>query len=165
MLAVFCKDLRIFVRDRWAVLFAVLVPVLVVTIIAEALFHSDGGPRLLVPVVNEDGGPVASTFMKLLAEHADVREVSRAEAERLVRDANKAAAAITFPPQLSKQYLQGHSTEIELLTDPAAGSDLEAIKVLGAGESTKWILPMELAELTRPVADAMRVARETGGKG
>ena len=42
---------------------------------------------------------------------------------------------------------------------------LEAIKVLGAGESTKWILPMELAELTRPVADAMRVARETGGKG
>jgi ABC-type Na+ efflux pump permease subunit len=130
MLAVFRKDLRIFVRDRWALLFAVLVPVLVVTIIAEALFHSDGGPRLLVPVVNEDGGPVASTFMKLLAEHADVREVSRAEAERLVRDANKAAAAITFPPQLSKQYLQGHSTEIELLTDPAAGSDLEAIKVL-----------------------------------
>ena len=130
MLAVFRKDLRIFMRDRWALLFAVLVPVLVVTIIAEALFHSDGGPRLLVPVVNEDGGPVASTFMKLLGEHADVRQVSRAEAERLVRDANKAAAAITFPPQLSKQYLQGRSTEIELLTDPAAGSDLEAIKVL-----------------------------------
>src|SRR5439155_1025543 len=59
-----------------------------------------------------------------------VGQVSRAEAERLVRDANKAAAAITFPPELSKQYLQGRSTEIELLTDPAAGSDLEAIKVL-----------------------------------
>jgi ABC-type multidrug transport system permease subunit len=130
MLAVFRKDLRIFVRDRWAMLFAILVPVLVVTIIAEALFHSDSGPRLLVPVVNEDGGPVASTFMKLLGEHAEVREVSRAEAVHLVRDVNRAAAAIAFPPQLSKQYLQGRSTEIELLTDPAAGSDLEAIKVL-----------------------------------
>ena len=130
MRAVFRKDLRIFVRDRWALLFTVAVPMLVVTIIAEALFHSDSGPRLLVPVVNEDGGPVASTFMKLLGEHANVREVSRAEAERLVRDVNQAAAAIVFPPQLSKQYLQGRSSQIELLTDPAAGSDLEAIKVL-----------------------------------
>src|SRR5439155_27341713 len=107
MLAVFRKDLRIFVRDRWALVFAVLVPVLVVTSVAGALFKSDSGPRLLVPVVNEDGGPVASTFMKLLGEHADVREVSRADAERLVRDVNQAAAAIVFPPQLSKQYLQG----------------------------------------------------------
>jgi len=130
MRAVFRKDLRIFLRDRWAVLFTVLVPMLVVTIIAEALFHSDSGPHLLVPVVNEDGGPVASTFMKLLGEHANVREVSRAEAERLVRDVNQAAAAIVFPPQLSKQYLQGRSSQIELLTDPAAGSDLETVKVL-----------------------------------
>jgi len=129
MLAVLRKDLRIFVRDRWALIFSVLVPIVVVTIIAEALFHSDSGPRPLVPVVNEDGGPVATTFMKLLDEHAQVREVSRAEAERLVRDENEAAAAIVFPPQLSKQYLQGRSTEIELLTDPAAGSDLEAVKV------------------------------------
>ena len=130
MLAVFCKDLRIFMRDRWALLFAIAVPVLVVTLIAEALFHSDSGPRLLVPVVNEDGGPVASTFMKLLGEHADVREMTRAQATRLVRDENKAAAAIVFPPQLSKQYLQGRSTEIQLLTDPAEGGHLEAVKVL-----------------------------------
>src|SRR5437867_8863303 len=128
MFAVFRKDLRIFMRDRWALLFAIAVPVLVVTIIAEALFKSDSGPRLLVPVVNEDGGPVASTFMKLLGGHADVREVSRGEAERLVRDVNQAAAAIVFPPQLSKQYLQGRSSEIELFTDPAAGSDLETVK-------------------------------------
>ena len=80
MLAVFRKDLRIFMRDRWALLFAVLVPVLVVTIIAEALFHSDGGPRLLVPVVNEDGGPVASTFMKLLALRDVLRDFLDTEA-------------------------------------------------------------------------------------
>jgi len=127
--AIFKKDLRIFVRDRWAVLFSVLVPIVVVTIIAEALFHADTGPQLLVPVVNEDQGPVASTFIKLLREHANVAEMSRADAERLVRDENKAPAAIVFPPHLSKQYLQGKSTEIELLTDPAARSDVEAVKV------------------------------------
>ena len=129
MFAIFKKDLRIFVRDRWAVLFSVLVPIVVVTIIATALFHSDTGPQLMVPVVNEDQGPVASTFIKLLREHADVQEMSRADAESLVRDENKAPAAIVFPPHLSKQYLQGKPTEIELLTDPAARSEVEAVKV------------------------------------
>src|SRR6185436_12599085 len=120
----------LFFRDRSALLLSLLMPVLVITVIAQALFHDDSGPRLLVPVVDEDGGPVASTFTKLLAEHADVRAVSRGEAERLVRDANDAAAAIVLPAQLSKRYLQGRPSEIELLTDPAAGSDVEAVKVL-----------------------------------
>jgi ABC-type multidrug transport system permease subunit len=154
MLAVFRKDLRIFVRDRWALLFSVLVPVVVVTIIAEALFHSDSGPKLLVPVVNEDGGPVASTFMKLLGEHADVREVSRADAERLVRDENEAAAAIVFPAHLSKQYLQGRSTEIELLTDPAAGSDLETVKVL------LLLMDKDAAALADPFAEEKITLKE-----
>ena len=52
MRAVFRKDLRIFVRDRWALLFTVLVPMLVVTIIAEALFHSDSGRLYASPPVN-----------------------------------------------------------------------------------------------------------------
>ena len=94
MLAVFRKDIRLFLRDRSALLVSLLMPVLVITVIAQALFHDDSGPRLLVPVVNEDGGPVAGTFVKLLAEHAIVRQVTRPEAERLVRDANDAPAAI-----------------------------------------------------------------------
>ena len=121
MLAVFRKDLRIFLRDRSALVFSLLMPILVITVIAEGLFHGDGGPKLLVPVVNEDGGPVAGTFLKLLGEHADVREMSRAEAEHLVRDKHEAPAAIVFPPKLSKQYLQGRSSEILLLTDPGVG--------------------------------------------
>ena len=36
---------------------------------------------------------------------------------------------------------------------------LDAIKALGAGDSTKWVIPMELAELTRPITDAMRGSR------
>src|SRR5262245_26399511 len=105
MLAVLKKDLRLFLRDRSALVFAVLMPVFVITVVAQALARDAGAPRPLVPVVNEDGGPVASTFVKLLGEHADVREVPLAEAQRLVRDANEAAAAIVFPSSLSKQYL------------------------------------------------------------
>ena len=107
MLAVFRKDLRIFLRDRSALVFSLLMPILVITVIAEGLFHDDDGPQLLVPVVNQDGGPVASTFIKLLEKHADVRPMSRAEAEHLVRDKHDAATAIVFPPQLSEQYHQG----------------------------------------------------------
>ena len=129
MLAVFRKEIRIVLRDRTALVFSLLVPIVVITIIASALFHSGDG-NLLVPVVNDDGGPVASTFIKLLSEHAEVREVSQAEAEYLVRDANRAPAAMIFPAGMSKRYLQGSQSEILLLTDPASGTDLQAVKIM-----------------------------------
>jgi ABC-2 type transport system permease protein len=154
MLAVFRKDLRIFFRDRSALVFSLLMPILVITVIAQGLFHGEEGPRLLVPVVNEDGGPVAGTFLKLLGEHADVRSMSRAEAEHLVRDTHEAAAAIIFPPQLSKQYLQGRSSEILLLTDPAAGSDLQGVKVL------LLLMGKEAAALADPFAEEKISLRE-----
>jgi len=146
-LAVFRKDLRIFLRDRSALVFSLLMPIFVITVIAEGLFHDDDGPQLLVPVVNQDGGPVASTFIKLLGEHADVRPMSRSEAEHLVRDKHDAAAAIVFPPQLSKQYHQGRPSEILLLTDPAADSDLQGVKVL------LLLMEKEAAALDDPFAE------------
>src|SRR5262249_42100210 len=154
MLAVFRKDLRLFLRDRSALLFSILMPIFVITVIAEGLFHGEGGPKLLIPVVNEDGGPVAGTFIKLLGEHADVREVGREEAERLVRDKHDAAAAIVFPPKLSKQYLQGRSSEILLLTDPAAGSDL------GAGKVLLVRMDKEAAALADPFAEEKITLKE-----
>src|SRR5262249_49982757 len=115
----------------------------------EGLFYDDkdDSRRMTVPVVNEDGGPVATTFVKLLRERADVPEVSRAEAEAMVRDRHEAAAAIVFPSKLSKQYLQGRSTEIELLTDPASGFDVQAVKVL------LLLMDKEAAALADPFAE------------
>lgn len=130
MLAVFLKDLRTILRDRWAFVFSLLVPILVISIIATALFDSGDGQKLLVPVVDDDQGPVAGTFAKLLGKHAEVKTMSRAEAEHLVRDQNRAPAAIVFPEGLSKRYLQGKATTVELLTDPAQAVDLNQVKVL-----------------------------------
>ncbi|HXJ33426.1 MAG TPA: ABC transporter permease [Candidatus Eisenbacteria bacterium] len=154
MFAVFRNDLRIFLRDRSALVFSLLMPILVITVIAGSILHGDEGPRLRVPVVNEDGGPVATTFTKLLADHADVRQVSRAEAEHMVRDTHEAAAAMVFPAQLSKRYLQGHTTEIELLTDPAAGSDVQGVKVL------LLLIDKEAAALADPFAEDKITMRE-----
>jgi ABC-2 type transport system permease protein len=92
--------------------------------------------------------------MKLLGEHADVREVSRAEAERLVATANQAAAAVVFPPHLSKQYLQGRSSEILLLTDPASAPELQAAKVL------LLLVDKEAAALADPFAADRITLRE-----
>lgn len=162
MLATFRKDLRTFFRDRSALVFSLLMPILVITIIAEGLFHDQkDGAKMLVPVVNEDQGPVASTFVKLLGEHAKVREVSRAEAEHLVRDTHDAPAAIVFPPKLSKQYLQGVSTQMTLLTDPAAGGDLYAVKVL------LLLMDKDAAALADPFAEEKITLKEenlTGNK-
>jgi ABC-2 type transport system permease protein len=163
MWSVFRKDLRIFLRDRSALLFSLVMPILVITIIAEGLFwdDKDNSRRLMVPVVNEDAGPVATAFVKLLRERADVPEVTRAEAEAIVRDRHEAAAAIVFPPSLSKQYLQGHSTEIQLLTDPASGFDVQAVKVL------LLLMDKEAAALADPFAEDKITLREqnlTGNK-
>ena len=155
MWAIFRKDLRVFFRDRTALVFSLLMPILVITVIASGLFHhQEDGMRLHVPVVDEDRGPVASTFKKLLNEHTEVVEVDRPEAERLVRETHDAPAAIVFPPQLSKQYLQGRPTEIELLTDPAAGSDLQAVKVL------LLLMDKEAAALADPFAEDKITLRE-----
>ena len=154
MIAIFWKDLRLILRDRWLVLFSILVPILVISIIASALFESEGGPKLTIPVVDDDKGPVAPAFRKLLGEHAEVVVMERAPAERFVRDLNRGPAAIVFPPQLSKNYLQGRPSEIELLTDPARGSELQAVKVL------LLLMDKQAAALADPLAEEMIVLKE-----
>ena len=62
MVAVFWKDLRLIVRDRLALVASMLVPVLVISLIAGALLDNGDRTRLLLPVVDEDQGPVATAF-------------------------------------------------------------------------------------------------------
>jgi regulator of protease activity HflC (stomatin/prohibitin superfamily) len=59
---------------------------------------------------------------------------------------------------------EGYASALQTIFNAARGVDsntmslqyLEAIKTLAAGDSTKWIVPMELSELTRPISQAMR---------
>jgi regulator of protease activity HflC (stomatin/prohibitin superfamily) len=62
---------------------------------------------------------------------------------------------------------EGYANALQTIFGAARGIDektmalqyLEALKTLAAGESTKWIVPMELSELTRPITGAMRQVR------
>jgi len=59
---------------------------------------------------------------------------------------------------------EGYANALQTIFGAAQGIDdktltlqyLDALKSLAAGESTKWILPMEISELTRPIGHLMR---------
>lgn len=147
------KDLRLIVRDRAALLFLVLVPFVVVTVLAQSLAGSDTG-SLLLPVVNEDEGPVAEVMIKALSEYAKVEVVDRAKAENLVAGKKVAPAAIVIPEHTTKRYLASRPSTLLLLTDPAKGAAVGAVKayMLLAGRKA--------AEIADPFAQELLVMEE-----
>jgi ABC-type multidrug transport system permease subunit len=130
LLAVMLKDLRLISRDYPGLIALLLVPVVVITVIASATQSGTATKGIIFPVVDEDQGPAATALIRALSEHLDVREVSRAEAHRMVAELNEAPAALILPPELSKHYLAQRPSNVELLTDPAQWQALEAIKVV-----------------------------------
>ncbi len=62
---------------------------------------------------------------------------------------------------------EGYANALQTIFGAARGIDektmalqyLDALKALADGSSTKWIVPMELSELTRPITAAMRQTR------
>jgi len=129
MLRIMLKDLRLIARDRSALAFLLLVPMVIILVVAETQ-SGEGSQSILFPVVNEDQGPVANALIKVFREHLTVREVDRATAERLVAVENTAPALLVLPAGMSKRYLTEKPSTIELLTDPAQWTELQAIKVI-----------------------------------
>src|SRR5512143_4065871 len=123
------KDLRLIGRDRSALVFLLLVPMVIILVVAETQ-SGEGSQSILFPVVNEDQGPVANALINVFREHLDVREMDRASAERLVAVEHKAPALLVLPAGMSKRYLTERPSTIELLTDPAQWTELQAIKVI-----------------------------------
>jgi regulator of protease activity HflC (stomatin/prohibitin superfamily) len=86
-----------------------------------------------------------------------------------VAEGDKQSAILRAEGNRQSQILQaeGYANALKTIFGAAKGVDektmalqyLEALKALAAGESTKWIVPMELSELTRPITGAMRTAR------
>ncbi len=127
LLAMAGKDLRLLLRDRAALLFLVVVPLAVITIVAVSLAPDHEG-SILLPVVNEDGGPVAGVLIDLLGQKVEVVEMEREAARRLVSEENAAAAALVLPRRLSKNYFASRPSTLVLFTDPAKGSELDVVR-------------------------------------
>lgn len=122
------KDLRLIVRDRWALVSLLVVPIIVIVVVATT--QGGGSQNIVLPIVNEDQGPVANALIKVFREHLEVREVDRATAEGWVITGKTAAAVLVLPAGMSKRYLTNKPSTIELLTDPAQSTELQAIKVI-----------------------------------
>lgn len=153
LLTITLKDLRLIGRDRAALLFLVLVPFVVITVLVQSLAGSDTG-SLLLPVVNEDQGPVAEVLIEALSEYADVVEVDRAEAERLVAGRKIAPAAIVVPERTTKRYLATRPSTLLLLTDPAKGAAVRAV------QAYLLLADRKAAEIADPLFEQLLVMEE-----
>jgi len=128
LLRIALKDLRLILRDRWAAVSLLIVPIVIILVIAETQ-SGEGSSTILFPIVNEDEGPVANVLIRTLKEHLDVRVVDRETAESWVAKENRSPAMLVLPTGLSKRYLTERPSTIELFTDPAAWKALQAIRM------------------------------------
>jgi ABC-type multidrug transport system permease subunit len=125
LIAIIAKDLLLLVRDRAALVFITLAPVVVISVAGFSLATLYGarptGPTGYdLPVVDEDDGELAREIEERLAADAGVRVrlvASRAEAERLVQN-KEAGSALVIPAGTRAALAAGHSAQVLLFTDP-----------------------------------------------
>ncbi len=124
--------------------------------IQEAMNRQMSAERNRRAVITESEGQRQATIN--VAEGDKQSNILRAEGER----------------QSQILRAEGYANALQTIFNAARGIDektmalqyLDALKALGAGESTKWVIPMELAELTRPIGAALRSTRiADGGEG
>ena len=119
------KDLRLLFRDRIALAFIALAPIVVISVAGFSLASLYGGDRTGqtaydLPIADEDGGDLVAQITERLAQDASVRVrtvASRDEAERLV--ATKAAgSALVIPRGTAAALAAGEPARVLLYTDP-----------------------------------------------
>ncbi len=122
---IIAKDLRLLFRDRVALVFIALAPIVVISVAGFSLASLYGGDpsgqtQYDLPIVNEDGGDLAGQIAEQLGSDANirVREIAtREEAQRLV--ASKAAgSALVIPAGTAAALAAGQPARVLLYTDP-----------------------------------------------
>jgi ABC-2 type transport system permease protein len=128
LLHVILKDLQLATRPRTALGALLALPLVVILVVVGV--ESGDATRILLPVVNEDQGAVAAALCGVLREYLDVRQLDRPAALRLVAVENAAPAVLILPAGFSRRFRAAQPSTLELLTDPARGQELEAVRVL-----------------------------------
>ncbi len=115
------KDLKRRVRDRTAILVALVLPFALAGIFSLTLSGVDSGAfEVTYAVVGSDGGALPGDFTQELKAlgFVTLRDAgSRAAAERLAEDGD-VDAAIVFPPGFTNDVRAGDGGRIEVLTSP-----------------------------------------------
>jgi ABC-type multidrug transport system permease subunit len=122
---IIAKDLKLLLRDRTALLFLTLAPIVVMTVAGfslASLYGADpaGQTAYDLAVVDEDGGELARQIEERLRGEPSVRVrpvASREEARRLVRD-KVAGTALVIPAGTQDALAAGNPARAVLYTDP-----------------------------------------------
>ena len=178
LVVIIVKDLRLLMRDRVALVFMTLAPIVVISVAGfslASLYGSDptGQTAYDLPIVDEDGGELAREIAEQLATETSVRVhrvESRAEAQRLV--ASKAAgSALVIPAGTADALAAGRPARVLLYTDPVkylerlnvrlrvlqardALADAERARVAANLERQRESLRADLERLAAAIRDA-----------
>jgi linearmycin/streptolysin S transport system permease protein len=145
------KEFRLLMRDRTSIVLMTAVPVVVISVAGLALSGIYGtvgaNVKIYLPVADLDQRELSPVLPEALKKSGffNLDMVSEARAYELVRDANKAAAAIIIPRGFTKDFLAGDQQKIVLITDPAKTIEISAIR--GALEEFEARLAFTLLEL------------------
>lgn len=133
------KDLRLRLRDRSVLLFALVVPLGLTFLFSAILPPMDGALELRAVVVDDDGGDIAAGFVdELLPALVDegllvgVERVDRAVAERRLEDGDIDAAWV-LPPSFSDDVAAGRGARMEVLVNPDRRLGAEVARSIAEG--------------------------------
>ncbi len=133
------KDLRQRIRDRSALLVAIVAPFALAALFSMILGGVDQGFHGHWGYVDLDNGELATALqagpLQALADEGviDLEELPSADAARAALQAGEIDTAIIVPAGFSSDYLAGRGGEVQLVVDADAGISAEVARSVLAG--------------------------------
>ena len=127
------------------------------------LITADRTKRALV--TESEGDRQAAINRAEGAKQAEILEAEGARESQILRAEGARQAAILNAEGYAMGLERIHQTARGIDTNTMALQYLEMMKTLGQGESTKWILPMDLAQVAGPIAAALGGQNGQNGTG
>lgn len=166
------KDLRLFLRDRTALLLTFLLPLVLGTVFGTAMKgmagggDGDGAPRVELAVEDRDGSESSRALITALEAAAGLAVDVVPDARRLVRNGDR-ACGLVIPAGYGAGVAAGAAPDLALLRDPSQAISQQVVlfqlapvllerqfKSLGAGLSTRVLELLEFPAAGRGIADA-----------
>jgi len=121
--AIYLANAREFLRDRMAVIFVLVLPVVLMTFFGLVFSGSEESSPLLLGVVNEDAGPAGEQFVSGLfaPEVSGVFNVYTDTREAIMESLNQGdlGLAMVLPADLSTSLAASRPITVEVFYDPA----------------------------------------------
>jgi len=149
-LSITFKDLEIFFKDRGAVVQLFLLPLLFIVVFSGALAAIGSGgeedTRILLPVVDLDGGEAAQTLLDSLDAAGGVRveRYEQAEAQALL-DENELARVLTIPASFTADIADNRQVTLRFVNHPDADpEETEAMRLVIEGVAQDMSLESQI---------------------